>query len=188
MIVYYDTTNERLKIARGNSRAPNGTANWTIQVIPNTSYMGDSALSMKIDTGGNLHIVTRNSMEGGVYYIYAANVNGTASYTFSDPVLVDPETGDGSWCDITLNGTTPHICYKNGTSYKGLKYAYVASGTGTSASDWEYMVVPTATSVPNGRMSIEYASSATAFPYDGNVAFGYASSYFQIVYLRREVP
>lgn len=188
VIVYYDTTNERLKIARGNSSTPSGTAQWTIQVIPNSSYMGDSSLSMKIDTGGNLHIVTRNSMEGGVYYIYAANVNGTASYTFSDPVLVDPETGDGSWCDITLNGTRPYICYKNGTSYKGLKYAYVASGTGTSAGDWEYMIVPTATTVPNGRMNIEYATSATAFPYDGNVAFGYASSYFQIVYLRREVP
>ena len=127
-------------------------------------------------------------MSGGLFYIYAANVDGTGSYSFSAPVCIDPQTADGSWADITLNGSLPLVSYKNGTSYNGLKYAYVASGSGLSADDWEYMVVPASTAVADQRTNIEYTADATDFPFDGNVAFGYAASNFQIVYLRRQAP
>jgi len=188
VIVYYDNTNERLKIARGNNAQPDGTTGWTVSAVLNGEYLGNGSLSMKIDSNGDLHIVTRNSMEGGVYYLHADNVDGTGSYTFDPPVLVDISTADGAWADITLNGTSPLISYKNGTSFNGIKYAYVESGTGLASSDWEYMIVPAATSVADQRTNIEYTATATDFPYDGNVAFGYAATNFQIVYLRRQVP
>lgn len=199
VIVYYDATNERLKIARGNSSQPSGTTQWTIRNVTNGDaddddgaadghYLGYGSLSMKIDASGNLHIATRDSMNGGLYYIFAANIDGTETYAFSTPVLVDSTTADGAWCDIALNGSSPLISYKNGTSYNGLKYAYVATGTGLSSSDWEYMTVPASTAVNDGRTNIEYAVSATDFPYDGNVAFSYVANYFQIIYLRRQVP
>ncbi|MBP7264205.1 MAG: hypothetical protein KBB32_08520 [Spirochaetia bacterium] len=196
VIVYYDNTNEKLKLARGESSQPNGTADWTLQDVDVASttgvnegqYLGSGSLSMKMDAAGNLHIVTRNGLEGGLYYIYADNIDGTGTYVFEPPVCIDPQTADGTWADITLNGNSPMVSYKNGTSYKGLKYAYVASGTGLSSSDWEYMIVPSATAVADQRTNIEYTASATDFPYDGNVAFGYAASNFQIIYLRRQVP
>ncbi len=189
VIAYYDTTNKVLKVARGTSKQPSGTAQWTKQTVPLSSNIGEY-VSMRIDSSGNLHIAAYKNSTGDLYYIYAANVDGTAGggYTFSAPVRVDSDGAVGTYCDIALDGTVPMISYATGDvgTYEGLKYAYVATGDGQSASDWEYMVVPVDSVVSASRTSIVYTGDINAW--DGNVALAYASGVVEIVYVKRQVP
>ena len=63
VIAYYDTTNKALKVARGNSKQPSGTAQWTKQTVPLSSNIGEY-VSMKIDASGNLHIAAYKNSTG----------------------------------------------------------------------------------------------------------------------------
>jgi len=186
VIAYYDTTNKRLKVARGNSAQPSGTGGWTIQAVPNTGFIGQY-VSMAIDGSGNLHIAAFKNSTGDLIYIYAANVNGTGSYTFSAPVVVDAEGSVGAWCDIELIDGSPVISYLNSTSigtFDGLKYAYV-TGAPTSAANWEHMIIPADASVADKRTSVAVAKNNAAW--NGRIAFAFGSTNYEIVYQVEEV-
>jgi hypothetical protein len=189
VIAYYDTTNKRLMVARGQNSQPVGTAQWTKNIVPGTANIGEY-VSMKMDASGNLHIAAFKNSTGDLYYIYAANINGTGTYTFSTPVAVDVDGAVGSYIDLDLDSATgtPIISYATGDigTYEGLKYAYVASGNGRAAADWEYMVVPVDAVVNAQRTNIAYTTDTAAW--EGTVAIGYGSNYFEIVYVKRQVP
>lgn len=192
VIVYYDTTNHNLKIARGKSSEPVGTGGWNIEVIPNSNYVGQY-VSMKMDSSGNLHISAFRNSTGDLIYIYVANINGVGSYDFATTpppvVVVDAEGSVGPWTDLALDGSdSPIISYLNlsaAGTFDGLKYAYVRSGNGQASDDWEAMVVPADSSVASKRSGIVYSGNSN---WDGSVALSYGSSNFEIVYIKNQVP
>jgi hypothetical protein len=63
-------------------------------------------------------------------------------------------------------------------TFDGLKMAYYDTGLG----DWEYEIVPISTGIDDKRTNLEYKQSSVNWV----VAIGYASSNFDIVYLKPE--
>jgi hypothetical protein len=189
VIMYYDTTNSTLKIARGNSSQPNGTAEWTISNVfkdddPNRTDVG-YYVTMKMDSSGNIHAVAYRISTGDLIYLYAPNVDGTGSYTFNYSEIVDSNGAVGSWCDIDLVGTTPYISYLTAGgigTFQGLKFAYKTGG------NWEYGVVATNSIVKDGRTSVVARPTSAAWvnATQGKVAIAYVSGNFDLVILEDE--
>jgi hypothetical protein len=187
--MYYDTTNSTLKIARGNSSQPNGTAEWTISNVfkdddPNRTDVG-YYVTMKMDSSGNIHAVAYRISTGDLIYLYAPNVDGTGSYTFNYSEIVDSNGAVGSWCDIDLVGTTPYISYLTAGgigTFQGLKFAYKTGG------NWEYGVVATNSIVKDGRTSVVARPTSAAWvnATQGKVAIAYVSGNFDLVILEDE--
>jgi len=184
VIMYYDISNQTLKLAYSDSAIPTAYTNWTIQTVfraddPNRSFVG-KYITMKIDAGGNIHAVCSRTSTGSLIYLYAPDADG-ADYTFDYSVEVDTEGAVGTWADISLNGTTPYISYLNNSmigTFEGLKMAYYDGSLG----DWEYEIVPIITGITDNRTNLEYKTGAASWL----IAIGYASSNFDIVYLKPE--
>ncbi|MBN1410020.1 MAG: hypothetical protein JW969_04195 [Spirochaetales bacterium] len=220
VIVYYSASNKTLKIARGWDTqpvgnfngtapyAPSGTHEWNIaNVRPANSYLG-SYVSMIIDsnassaTYGDLFIVTFQNATGDLVFIHGHDVDGTGSglyYTFDAPVTIDSEGSVGAWSNIALmyNGATavPYVSYLNSSAIgtlEGLKYAWVNSGDGSSAADWEYGIIPVNDPVRDHRSNIEVSSSVNIGRWvagtarSSDVAVGFAGTYFNLAYRMKE--
>jgi hypothetical protein len=184
VIMYYDNASQTLKLAWSTSATPTAYTNWRIQSVfqagdPNRTYSG-KYITMKIDTGGNVHAAFSRTSSGSLIYLYAPDADG-ANYVFQNSVEVDYEGAVGTWPDITLNGTTPYVSYLNNSmigTFEGLKMAYYDSGLG----GWEYEILPLNTGVTDNRTNIEYRKGTVAW----TVALGYGSDNFDLVYLRPE--
>jgi hypothetical protein len=184
LIMYYDISSQTLKLAYANAQIPTAYGDWTIQTVfksddGNKNYVG-KYVSMKVDGNGNIHAVCSRTSSGSLIYLYAPDADGT-DYSFDYSVEVDSEGAVGTWADITLNGTTPYISYLNNSmvgTFDGLKMAYYDN----QAGDWEYEIVPIITGITENRTNVEYKKGAV----DWQTAIGYASSNFDIVYLKPE--
>jgi large repetitive protein len=185
VILYYDISNQTLKLAHSNAAVPTAYGDWTIQTVfkaddPNRSFVG-KYVTMKIDGNGNIHAACSRTSSGSLIYLYAPDADGADDYSFAYSVEVDAEGAVGTWADITLNGTTPYISYLNNSmvgTFDGLKMAYYDNGL----SDWEYEIVPIITGINDKRTNLEYRKGTV----DWQIAIGYASSSFDIVYLKPE--
>jgi hypothetical protein len=184
VVMYYDISNQTLKLARATSTTPTSASNWTLQTVfdagdPNKNYIG-KYVTMKFDTAGNLYAACLKISTGNLVYLYAANVDGT-DYDFDQSVVIDNDGSVGAWADISLDGTTPYISYLNSSmigTFSGLKVAYYDS----AKSNWEHEIVPLSTAINENRTNIEYKKGSVNW----RVAIGYASSNFDIVYLLPE--
>jgi len=195
VIIYYDTTNSKLKIARANGNPtvtrPDNSSEWTKSDVfrtddPNKNYAGTN-VSMKIDSNGDLYVVCYKIDTGDLIYLHAPNIDGDGTYTFDYSTVIDSNGAVGSWADIYVVGTTPYISYLTsggiGTFY-GLKYAYYD----TVKSDWEYGIAAANSAVLDKRTSILAVSTGIAAwgGTKGKVAIAYGSSNYDIVYLEDE--
>jgi hypothetical protein len=184
VVLYYDISNQTLKLAYADAAVPTAYGNWTIQTVfqvgdPNRSFVG-KYVSMKIDANGNIHAACSRTSSGSLIYLYAPDADGS-DYVFDYSVEVDSEGAVGTWADISLNGTTPYISYLNNSmigTFDGLKMAYYDNGLG----DWEYEIVPVITGINDKRTNLEYKKGAVGW----QIAIGYAGSSFDIVYLKPE--
>ncbi len=184
VIMYYDISNQTLKLAYSDSAIPTAYTNWTIQTVfraddPNRSFVG-KYITMKIDSGGNIHAACSRTSSGSLIYLYAPDADGV-DYTFDYSTEVDAEGAVGTWADITLNGSTPYISYLNNSmigTFEGLKMAYYDGSLG----DWEYEIAPIITGITDNRTNLEYRTGAAGWL----IAIGYASNNFDIVYLEPE--
>jgi hypothetical protein len=184
VVMYYDISNQTLKLAYSNSTTPTALGNWTIQTVfrsddPNRTFVG-KYVTMKMDSNGDIHAACSRTSTGSLIYLHAPNPGG-GSYTFDYSVEVDSEGAVGTWADITLDGTNPYISYLNNSmvgTFDGLKMAYYDTGLG----DWEYEIVPISTGIDDKRTNLEYKQGSVNWV----VAIGYASSNFDIVYLKPE--
>ena len=128
VIVYYDGTHTRLRIAYATSAAPSSASDWVRKDVTYTEdgspkyASGGSHCALKIDNSGNLHIIYR-SKSNDLMYIKGTG-NPTSGYTFGTPLLIDDDT-TGTWGTISLrNGTTPVVAYLNSEeSEEGVKVA-----------------------------------------------------------------
>jgi hypothetical protein len=185
VVIYYNTAAQTLRLARADKVNPTAPADWTRQDVfaggdPNALFSGQH-VAMKFDSGGGLHVVCYRSSAGDLLYLYAPDADGGAEYVFQNSVVVDSEGAVGTWADITLDGTTPYISYLNNSmvgTFDGLKMAYYDSGLG----DWEYEIVPINSAIADKRTSLEYKRGTVNWL----VAVGYASSDFDVVYLKPE--
>jgi hypothetical protein len=184
VVMYYDISNQTLKLARSNSTTPTSASNWTLQTVfdagdSNKNYVG-KYVTMKFDTAGNLYAACLKISTGNLIYLYAANVDGT-DYDFDQSVVIDSDGSVGAWADISLDGTTPYISYLNNSmigTFSGLKIAYYDS----TISNWEHEIVPLNTAINENCTNIEYKKGSVNW----RVAVGYASNNFDIVYLLPE--
>jgi hypothetical protein len=185
VVIYYNTAAQTLRLARADKVNPTAPADWTRQDVfaggdPNALFSGQH-VAMQFDSGGGLHVVCYRSSAGDLLYLYAPDADGGAEYVFQNSVVVDSEGAVGTWADITLDGTTPYISYLNNSmvgTFDGLKMTYYDSGLG----DWEYEIVPINSAIADKRTSLEYKRGTVNWL----VAVGYASSDFDVVYLKPE--
>ena len=148
VIVYYDGTHTRLRIAYAkSSAAPSSASDWVRKDVTYTDgkyATGGSHCAIKIDNSGNLHIIYR-SKSNDLMYIKGVG-NPTAGYTFDTPLLIDDDT-TGTWGTISLrDGTTPIVSYLNSEeSEEGVKVAVlrtVDEGTVFTDSDGNSIETP----------------------------------------------
>jgi hypothetical protein len=192
VIMYYDSTNSTLKIARGNNSAPGNSTEWTVAEVfrADDPYRGTAGyyVDMKLDASGNVHAVAYRVSTGDLLYITATNVDGGGGgYTFSYSEIVDSEGAVGSWADLDLVGSTPYISYLSGNgigTFAGLKMAYFD----TVAGAWEHSVVATDSIVESMRTSIiaRPSSGAWVTSTKGKVAIGYGGGTYNLVILEDE--
>lgn len=192
VIMYYDSTNATLKIARGLDSEPQFAAEWSITEAmlpddPNRDTAG-YYVDMKLDASGNVHAVAYRVSTGDLLYLTAPNVDGGGgTYTFGYSEIVDSEGAVGSWADLDLVGSTPYISYLSGNgigTFSGLKMAYYDTGAG----EWEHSVVATNSIVDSMRTSI--VARPTSGPWvtstRGKVAIGYGGGTYNVVILEDE--
>jgi hypothetical protein len=155
---------------------------------------------MKVDddvaspTYGDLFIAYYKVSTGDLMFIRAADVDGTGTgvqYSFDAPVTVDSEGAVGPWADIFLVDGNPVISYINATqvgTFSGLKVArYTGDGSSwIDAADWEYEIVPAATAVFNKRTNIVGLDAPDVTADNWDIAVGYASATFDLVYRKLE--
>jgi hypothetical protein len=163
VVIYYDETNQKIKMAVSNSTTPfaaadgTGPINWKIieNIIPTGNMNAKETgqfVSMRIDTRNNnrIHIAALNMTNKNLVYISGfANYNtgtftGTRGGT-NDPVVqvVDSVGNVGRWCAVSLdNNGNPWIAYMDEGylgSRDGAKVAYLNTDTfykGANNSDF----------------------------------------------------
>ena len=164
VVVYYDTDNMILKVARATQENPKGnTSYWEVQDVLATGDINYKSMvdyiSCDIDANGNLHIVFQNG-KNQLCYVKSTNAsaNGSASYTFDQSVVI---ASGATWIDLTLKETTPYISYLSKINSKdGMNIAFYDSTfdtdfDGTANGEWETMVAPLKYKVSNVRSCIE---------------------------------
>jgi hypothetical protein len=193
LVVYYNGTNQTLRIATSDQVNPTDEADWRRQTVlqssdPNYNTALGKHISAVVDDNGCLHIAFWSDDTGYLYYIKSSNdPESGEDYEFDNPSQIVDDTGTaGMWSDITLDRTTnkPYISYLNSAridTRDGLKVAYYDE----ARASWDYMVVACNTVVALKRTSIEYKRGGTV---SWNAAVGYASSgRFEINYMTPEV-
>jgi len=150
LVVYFDSTNERLRMAISNSRTPYRGNAWTIveHVIPVAdarAFGTGQYVSLRIDTqyggaGDRVHIAAWNSEVNGVVYVTGTiTFAGTVpTWNFTHARIVDDVGNVGRRTRISLDEDgNPWIAYldqRNVGNMDGLKVAFfnpdfAASGT-----------------------------------------------------------
>ena len=130
VVIYYNTAAQTLRLARANKVNPTDPADWTRQNVfpagdPNAQYSGQY-VAMRFDADGGLHVVCYRSSTGDLLYLYAPDADNGAAYAFQNSVIVDSAGAVGTWADISLQGTVPHVSYLNSSmmgTFDGIKYA-----------------------------------------------------------------
>jgi hypothetical protein len=182
IIVYYDNTNDTVRVALGTS-----TSSFTrYYLLPTTNPLRKGSgkyISMKVDAYQGIHIAFYNSVHNTVVYYYAANrnliVNGTPNAGINVKVhTVDKVmTSGGMWTDISVdNYTNPYIVYGDTSrigSTDGARMAYRSYATttpnnsiaftgtlkcpvtGYDITGWEAVTMPSDYTVNNDRLNIE---------------------------------
>jgi len=180
VVVFYDTTDKTLKLARGNNDMPSQTSEWTIQNILSSDSFTGTYVSMKIDSAGNLHISAFKSSTGDLIYMYADNIDGTLAAGTNDydftVTTVDSDGAVGSWTDMEMNGTNPMVGYMNNSmlgTFDGIKVAYYDTALGA----WENQVVPAGSAVYDGRVSLVRDTASNEWDY----ALAYVSTDYAIL-------
>ena len=185
VIAYYDTTNARLMVARGQSANPTSSAQWDkFQATADGSAIG-KYVSMKIQ-GTTLHIAAYQESDGNLMYIRGTWDGSTYHFT-ADPVAIDSLGSVGQWCDLALDaGNRPLVSYidaSNVETYKGLKVAYLR-GSATDPevqANWEYATVPANAAVSSARTGLEMLGGASPTRGTATMSIGFAGQYFEVV-------
>ena len=185
VIAYYDTTNAKLMVARGQSANPTAPSQWSkFEATPDGSAIG-KYVSMKIE-GSTLHLAAYQESEGNLVYI-RGSWNGTAYSFTAEPVAVDSIGSVGQWCDIALDAAgRPVVSYidaSNVETYKGLKVANLR-GAATDPelqANWEYATVPANAAVSSARTGAEVLGGSSPARGTPTVSIGFAGQYFELV-------
>lgn len=195
-IVYYDTTNSTLKIARADDDTTDGDVTWDIAVVDGgLSYFGEY-VSVAVDYNGTLgdssddtiHISTYRNATGDLIYYTAPHVTTGTDFDFATAgrTYVDENGSVGAWSEIAVYGGEPYIAYIStghvGTPL-GLKYAYF------DGAQWEHGTVPVTNPVQSVRTGIvgnPQALGTLASDLDYTVSIGYNSGMYYFARLRPE--
>jgi hypothetical protein len=141
VIVYYDKTNEKLRLAMSNNIAPVNATYWLVQdIFPAVDNTATGAVdqnrkgtgeyvSMVIDTQvtpNRVHIAAMNRAAMNLVYITGTIAN--RAWTFEKAQVVDSVGTVGSWCEISMDSDgNPWIAYHDEGytgSRDGVKIAY----------------------------------------------------------------
>ena len=190
VVVYYDTDNMILKVARATQENPKGdTSYWEVQDVLATDDINYKSMvdyiSCDIDANGNLHIVFQNG-KNQLCYVKSTNAsaNGSASYTFGQSVVI---ASGATWIDLTLKGTTPYISYLSQINSKdGMNIAFYDSTfdtdfDGQANGEWETMVAPLNFKVSNVRSCIEVHPTPASSVWEAAVGFT-PGDYYRVAY------
>lgn len=190
VVVYYDTDNMILKVARAIQENPKGnTSYWKVQDVLATGDINYKSMvdyiSCDIDANGNLHIVFQNG-KNQLCYVKSTNAsaNGSASYTFGQSVVI---ASGATWIDLTLKGTTPYISYLSQINSKdGMNIAFYDSTfdtdfDGQANGEWETMVAPLNFKVSNVRSCIEAHPTPASSVWEAAVGFT-PGDYYRVAY------
>ena len=180
VVVYYDTDNMILKVARAIQENPKGnTSYWKVQDVLATGDINYKSMvdyiSCDIDANGNLHIVFQNG-KNQLCYVKSTNAsaNGSAPYKFGQSVVI---ASGATWIDLTLKGTTPYVSYLSQINSKdGMNIAFYDSTfdtdfDGQANGEWETMVAPLNFKVSNVRSCIEAHPTPTSSVWEAAVGF-----------------
>ena len=188
VVVYYDTDNMILKVARAIQENPKGNTSWKVQDVLATGDINYKSMvdyiSCDIDTNGNLHIVFQNG-KNQLCYVKSTNAsaNGSAPYTFGQSVVI---ASGATWIDLTLKETTPYVSYLSQINSKdGMNIAFYDSTfdtdfDGQANGEWETMVAPLNFKVSNVRSCIEAHPTIGA---DWEAAVGFTpGDFYRVAY------
>ena len=190
VVVYYDTDNMILKVARATQENPKGnTSYWKVQDVLATGDINYKSMvdyiSCDIDANGNLHIVFQNG-KNQLCYVKSTNAsaNGSTAYTFGQSVVI---ASGATWIDLTLKGTTPYVSYLSQINSKdGMNIAFYDSTfdtdfDGVADGEWETMVAPLNYKVTNVRSCIEAHPTPASSTWEAAVGFT-PGDYYRVAY------
>lgn len=180
VLVYYDSSNSILKLARATSATPKGNVGlWTVQEVLATTDQNYKTMvdyiACDIDSSGILHIVFQNT-KGNLCYVKSTNTsaNGNTKYEFTSSVVVAESATNIA---LTLKGTVPYISYLTRiNSFDGMNIAYYDSTLdlncdGTAEGGWETMTAPLNYKVANGKSCIAAHPSPASSAWEAAVGF-----------------
>ncbi|MEE1058258.1 MAG: hypothetical protein U0K92_02630, partial [Treponema sp.] len=180
VVVYYDTDNMILKVARATQENPKGnTSYWKVQYVLATGDINYKSMvdyiSCDIDANGNLHIVFQNG-KNQLCYVKSTNAsaNGSEPYKFGQSVVI---ASGATWIDLTLKETTPYVSYLSQINSKdGMNIAFYDSTfdtdfDGQANGEWETMVAPLNFKVSNVRSCIEAHPTPASSDWEAAVGF-----------------
>ena len=213
VIAYLDDSSSRLRIAKANSVEPKLASNWTRTT---TDISCSGSVSMRIDSGNNIHIMYKNE-DGQLCYLFGTPATGN-TYNFNAPEIID-ETGSMDYGTLSVIETAtdriPCVTYLNsaGTA-QAVKYAVRSStpaydedstASDTLSEDWDFMILPSLGSghyaVKENQVSLEARKTgwtgtdntlqngggqATATPATVQAAIAFKSTQFETAYLKTE--
>lgn len=213
VIAYLDDSSSRLRIAKANSVEPKLASNWTRTT---TDISCSGSVSMRIDSGNNIHIMYKNE-DGQLCYLFGTPTTGN-TYNFNAPEIID-ETGSMDYGTLSVIETAttriPCVTYLNsaGTA-QAVKYAVRSSApaydedstaSDTLSEDWDFMILPSLGSghyaVKENQVSLEArktgwigtgdtlrngGAQTTATPETVQAAIAFKSTQFETAYLKTE--
>lgn len=193
VLVYYDSGNQVLKLARSNTENPKKSEdNWVVQrVITDTSdrnykITNGNYVDMKIDTDGYVHIVFVNG-RGELIYVKSINNpnDGKTAYIFGESVVLADSSPMN--VDLTVRGTTPYIGYLSSIgSFDGLNTAFYdlsldLDNDGIAEGGWETMAAPLIHPVSNNRAVVEVHPTPETNVWESAHAY-FSSGYYRVAY------
>jgi len=126
VVVYADVDTGTLRLARANAETPTAATHWKVQKVllagDDNEGLAADYFAAQFDSAGYLHIVFRNT-KGQICYVKSTNNNaGASAYTFGKSIVI---AENGSWVELTMDGTTPYVAYLSKTNtYDGVQIAY----------------------------------------------------------------
>lgn len=200
VLVYYDETTSRLRIATSSTPITGENPAETITFAPSRAisdiYVG-THVSATIDEFDGIHIAAHDSSTAGLRYLHLADHTDTTPLD----VAIDTNFSVGIWTEIRLNNGRPYIAYynnsENGTR-DSIKLAWLpvvpanykditegVDGSGFVTGTWEYMTVPTLT-VPQGGIP-QFRRVNLGFSTTDDVLVGYLGAAIEYARLLPEV-
>ena len=193
MLVYFDSVNQVVKLARANVENPKKSeTNWNIQRVitsssdDNYTTTNGSYVDIQIDSEGKAHVVFVNG-KGELIYVKSENSSddGKAAYTFGPSVVIAENSPMN--VDLTVRGETPYIGYLTSLgSFDGLNTAFFdksldLDNDGVSEGGWETMSAPLTHAVSNNRASVEAHPTPSSSSWESAHAY-YSTGYYRVAY------